>query len=316
MSRKNKLVSVIIVTRNRKKDLIDCVQSLIDSKYSPIEIIVIDNASDKPLKTWFVKKFPRVILYSSKENLGAAQGRNEGIKLAKGEFLLFMDDDGVADKKMISELVKTLELKKKFGIAQPKIYDKDIDNLLQGAGHEINLLTGRITGWGVREFDEGQYDLLREIPLAGCIWMAKRSVINKIGGYDTDYFIPFEDSDFSYRASKAGFKILCIPSSKAWHQGRKVTFVHPALEWLGITSVERAYRVSRNKLIYMRKHAPFPKNILYFFTILPVYIILQCIIILSSGRMDVFRNYLLGLMDGMRYVMTHKSKNEVYQKIS
>ncbi|HET7098887.1 MAG TPA: glycosyltransferase [Patescibacteria group bacterium] len=301
--KKEKLVSVIIVTRDRKKDLLECLNSYVKSSYKNIEIIVIDNASRPPVLTWLPKKFKNVNLITRDTNVGAAEGRNIGIENAKGEYLIFTDDDAYAGRDMVKNLIDVFAKQKKAGIVQPLIYDKNKKNFLQGAGHDVNLLTGRIRAWGVQEKDMGQYDGIREVPLCGCVWMVKRNVIEKIGNYDEDYFIPYEDSDFSMRAREAGFKLYCYSKAKSWHQGIKKTFVHPRIEWLGITSKERAFRVAKNKMIFMRKHSPFPQNIFFFLIMLPAYILVHSAIIISSGRFDVLWQYFLGILSGILYIL-------------
>lgn len=308
-----KLVSIVIVSKDRKKDLIECLDSYIKSSYNNIEIILVDNGSRPPLLTWLPKKYPKVKLITSDVNLGAAEGRNRGLEVAKGRYILFTDDDAYADRDMVKYLVDVFEKNTDAGIIAPLLYDKQKKNMLQGAGHNINLLTGRVHAWGVRELDKGQYDGLKEVPLCGCVWMVKREVFDKIGNYDKEYFIPYEDSDFSFRAGKAGFKIYYYSKAKTWHQGKKSTYVHSWVEWLGITSPERAYRVARNKMIFMRKHSPFPQNLFFFFVLLPVYTILHSLIILSSRRLDILFKYWLGFLSGLWFCLIYPLRG-VYTK--
>lgn len=303
--KKEKLVSVIVVTKDRKKDLLECLDSYLKSSYKNIEIIVIDNASRPPVLTWLPKQYKKLNLITSDVNLGAAEGRNRGVKEAKGEYLIFTDDDAYADRDMVKNLVYVFEKNKKAGIVQPLVYDKNKKDYLQGAGHDINLLTGRIRAWGVNEKDTGQYEGLREVPMCGCVWMVRRKVIDIIGNYDEDYFIPYEDSDFSIRARKAGFKLYCYSEAKSWHQGIKKTFVSPQVEWLGITSKERAFRIAKNKMIFMRKHSPFPKNIFFFFIMFPLYTLVHSLIILSSGKFNILFTYWTGVLSGLWYVITY-----------
>jgi len=311
------LVSVVIVTKDRKKDLEKCVSAFLKSDYKPLEIIVVDNDSRPPLVTWFEKKYPKVNLVTSDQNLGAAEGRNWGARVAKGDYLLFSDDDAYPAKDMISKLVEAFKSHKKAGIIQPLVYDNRKKNYLQGAGHNIDLLTGRIEADGVQEKDIGQYDGVREVPLCGCVWMVSRKAWEVVGEYDEDYFIPYEDSDYSMRARESGFKNYCTSEAKTWHQGKKTTYVHPRLEWLGITSSRRAYRIARNKIIYMKKHSPFPKNIIFFFVILPITVVLQSIIILSTLKLDIFTRYILGLFAGIAYIFYSPLLNlrEEYKKL-
>lgn len=299
-----KLVSVIIVSKDRKKDLIDCVDSYLKSSYKPLEIIVVDNGSKPPLVTWFGKKFKNVRLITSEFNIGAAAGRNLGLKESKGDYILFTDDDAYAERDMVKNLVLVFEKNPQTGIAQPLVYDRENKQILQGAGHDINLTTGRIWAAGVKVKDIGQYNGLREVPMCGCVWMVKRKVFDIIGNYDEDYFIPYEDSDFSIRAKKALFKLYCTSLAKTWHRGHKSTFVHPWIEWLGITSAERAYRVARNKMIFMRKHSPFPNILIFFFILMPIYTLTHSLIIILTRRFDILLKYWLGVISGILYSLT------------
>ncbi len=148
-----KLVSVVIVSKDRKKDILECLDSYFKSSYKNIEVIVVDNASRPPLVTWLPKKYPKVKLITNHVNLGAAKGRNKGLELATGDFVLFSDDDAYADKDMIKHLVEVFEKRKDAGIVTPLLYDKQKKDMLQGAGHDIDLLTCRIKAWGVKEKD-------------------------------------------------------------------------------------------------------------------------------------------------------------------
>ncbi len=309
----SKLVSVVIVSKDRKKDLTDCIDSYLKSSYKPLEIIVLDNGSRPPLFSWFTKKYPTVKLIISEFNIGAAAGRNLGLKEAKGEYIIFTDDDAYADKNMVENLVSVFEKNPKTGIVQPLVYDREKKELLQGAGHDISLTTGRIWAAGVKVKDIGQYNGLREVPMCGCVWMVKREVFEQIGNYDEDYFIPYEDSDFSIRARKAGFKLYCYSEAKTWHRGIKSTFVHPWIEWLGITSPERAFRVARNKMIFMRKHSPLPNNLIFFFVLFPIYVLIHSFIILLARRFDILFKYWFGVISGLTYAATYPLNKKIIQ---
>lgn len=303
-----KSISAIIVTINRKKDLIRCLRSLQASEYKKIEIIVVDNGSKQPVSSWLRKLFPKVKLIRSEINLGAAGGRNLGIKFAKSKYLLFMDDDAEADKAMIRELLKVLQKNSTVGIVHPKIYDMGKRDVLQGLGCEISLLTGRVSAIGIREKDTGQYNSIKEVSTVGCIWMVKRRVIEKIGGYDEEYFIPYEDLDFSFRARKAGFEILFVPKALAWHKGIKLTFINPLIDYIGIRTADRAYRIARNKIIFMRKFSPFPKNLFFFFLLMPIYMIVHSLIIIAAWRLDILYQYWLGVLSGLWYSLGYSLK--------
>jgi len=132
----------------------------------------------------------------------------------------------------------------------------------------------------------------------------KREVFEKIGNYDENYFILYEDCDFSTRARKVGFKVYCTSDAKTWHRSSyKKSTAHPFITWLGITSPERAERVARNKIIFMRKHASLFSFLFFFFILLPLYTLAHSIIVVSVGRFDVLKNYWRGLFSGIKYAL-------------
>lgn len=310
------LVSVIIVTRNRKNELIRCLTSIQASNYKKIEIIIIDNGTNPPVSSWLTK-IPKIMVTRSDKNLGAAGGRNIGLSLAKGNFLLFMDDDTKVHPGMIGELLNVFQRNSQVGIVQPKIFCMENKNVLQGIGCNINLLTGRISALGIREKDEGQFDKIEEISTVGCIWMVKKEVINKIGNYDENYFIPYEDLDFSLRARKKGFKILFAAKALAWHDSIKGTYINPWLDYIGIRSTDQAYRIARNKIIFLKKHAPILNLLFFLFFILPMYIVIHSLIILLSNRINLIFDYWKGVIAGLIYVVIgnqNMNLNKMYYK--
>lgn len=297
-------VSAVIVTRNRNRELSGCIDSLLKSSFKPFEIIVVDNASDFPVSLWIKRRYPRIKIIRSRTNVGAAEGRNLGISQSKGEYILFLDDDAYADSDMVANLLQAFSKTKNAGLIQPLVYDKKRKNILQGAGHDINITTGRVTAWGANEEDKDQYQGLREIPMCGCVWMVKREVFEKIGNFDPEYFIPYEDSDLCLRVRKSGYKIYCYSLAKAWHQGSKKTNINPLIEWLGITSPERAFRVSRNKILFMAKNAPIKNFLLFSLFFNPVYIFTHSLIILLSARIDILEHYWKGVFSGISWCLS------------
>ena len=100
---KTKELSVVIITRDRKKELLECLQSIFSQSRSPDEIIVVDNGSRQK-----VRNIHGIKLVRSETNLGGAGGRNLGLLHTTGKYILFMDDDAVADKDMLKELHKII----------------------------------------------------------------------------------------------------------------------------------------------------------------------------------------------------------------
>ena len=87
------LISIIILNYHVKKELFDCLQSIINSRPKVnYEIIIVDNDEVKTIKKDLLKKFPKV-LYVPNENKGFGQGNNVGAKYAKGQYFFFLNPD-------------------------------------------------------------------------------------------------------------------------------------------------------------------------------------------------------------------------------
>ena len=298
-----KLVSVVIVTKDRPKEVGKAMASIYRQTYKPIEVVLVDNGSINRVSDLIKDKYRKTKIISNLTYRGAAGGRNLGFLNTKGEFIFFMDDDAFADKDAISQLIKVAQQDPKIGIVGPKIYYANKKNVIQGIGHNINLLTGRVIGIGVGKQDFGQYEKIIDIPMIGCAWMVKRGVFNKIGKYDEDFFIPYEDSDFSIRARKADFRICYVPKAHIWHSSHYNLDIPQSIQWLGIINAERAYRISRNKIIFMKKHAHFLNLLIFLLIFSPIYVMVHSAIILFSRRLDILRYYWKGLLSGFKYVL-------------
>lgn len=297
----NALVSVIIVTRNRKQEFVAGLESIIASDYKPIEIIVIDNKSDFDI-SFLIPKKSDVKVIKSDTNLGAAGGRNLGAQHAKGEYLLFFDDDVIADKRMVSELVDGIQKKSSYAVVSPKILDLDDPKTIQAVGHWVNMITGRIGGWGVYEKDVGQYEQMLKVPMAGGVLMVKKKVFKALSGFDEVFFIPYEDSDFTYRATRKGLDVVYVPKAFCLHPSKKSSFPKK-LQMLGVTSPERAYRTLRNKIIIIRKNGKWYEVLLFLFIFLPLYLIIHSVIIISVRDFTTLRYYWRGALSGLGYVI-------------
>src|SRR5712691_10573682 len=85
------LVTVVVVTRNRRNDNIECIQSVLDSNYLQLEVIMVDNGSRDGTLEVVKEKFPSIRVIANQENLGLAEARNIGQRVAKGAYILFLD---------------------------------------------------------------------------------------------------------------------------------------------------------------------------------------------------------------------------------
>ena len=111
-------VSIVIANYNGKKYLDVCLRSVLKSKYPNFELLITDDGSiDESIKiiNSYIKKDKRIRLFKNKKNIGAAASRNIAIKKAKGEIIVFLDNDTEVHPNWLNELVKTLGNDKQIG---------------------------------------------------------------------------------------------------------------------------------------------------------------------------------------------------------
>lgn len=108
--KKNDLISIVIPVYNAEKYLHECLESIVNQTYNNIEIILVNDGSkdsSKEICEYFVKKYKN-IKFINQKNKGVSSARNEGIKKATGEYILFVDSDDYIDKNMIELLYNAI----------------------------------------------------------------------------------------------------------------------------------------------------------------------------------------------------------------
>ncbi|MCK4891324.1 MAG: glycosyltransferase family 2 protein, partial [Candidatus Pacebacteria bacterium] len=199
-----------------------CLKSLEKINYSNYKIVVVDNGSEDDSVSAIKKQFSEVKIIENKKNLGFAGGNNVGIKYAidsGADYVLLINNDTTVEEDFLSELVEAGESDEKIGILGSKIYFYSDPNRIWFAGGKVNWLKNKGTHIGLDQIDNGQYDKIKETDyLTGCCLLIKREVVEKIGVLAEDYFLYYEDTDFSLRTKNAGYRSIYVPKSKIYHK--------------------------------------------------------------------------------------------------
>ena len=219
------LVSIITVSYNGKKHLKEFLLSLRKLKYPKFELILVDNnSSDDSVE--FVKKYHKwVKLIQNKENLGFVGGNNIGIKKAQGKYIVLLNNDTKVEPNWLKELIKPLEENQKIAVTTSKVKLYRNKNLLNSAGIVVDIygfgLSRGLPAGKKFERDIGQYNKREEIFSGyGAAMAFKKDLIKKIGYFNHDYEMYYEEIDFCWRARLAGYEILYVPSSVVYHKFR------------------------------------------------------------------------------------------------
>lgn len=238
-------VGVIILNYKVADLALLAIKSVQNSTYKNIQIYAIDNNSGDSFEEK-VKELEHVAFIQTGDNLGFAGGNNVGIKRALKEgcgWIFILNPDAIVEKDSIDLLVKRA-VATHADIANPKIYFAH-SKKIWFAGKNFDLLNVLGSHRGVDEIDTGKYD--EEIEMKdgnGAALLIHKRVFEKIGFMDEDYFLYYEESDFCYRAHKAGFKIMYIPSSIVYHENAKST---------GLGSPLQDYFITRNRMLFAKK---------------------------------------------------------------
>jgi GT2 family glycosyltransferase len=243
------VVSVIILNYNGKEYIEECIDSILRQTCKDREIIVVDNGSTDGSLAIIKEKFAgRIRLIENKDNLGFAGGNNVGISSARGSYIALLNNDAVPDVNWLSELVGAARKSDSdFGMWASKILFYDDRKIIDTAGHLI-YRDGLNRGRGKGELDRGQYDREEEVFFpSGCAALYSKSMLGRIGLFDTDFFAYGDDTDVGLKARIAGWKCLYVPAAIVYHRSSATT---------GRYSPLKAYLVERNRLWILIKYFP------------------------------------------------------------
>jgi len=210
-----KKVSAIIVNWNGKDETADCIQSLLNQDYSNLEIIVSDNGSTDGSVDFLRERFSSsVLLLENGRNLGFGTAVNRGLEAAKGDYLIFLNNDLILEPDSIGEMVQLLLSNDEIGAAVPKILYYEKRDTLNSFGVLIHY-TGIACPNKIDQIDDPNLELTETA--CGGIFMFPRKVYATIGGFDEDLFLYHEDHDLSWRIRLAGWKIMVTPKAVLYH---------------------------------------------------------------------------------------------------
>jgi GT2 family glycosyltransferase len=246
-----KKVAVMILNWNRKDNVLDCLSHIYELDYPVRHVIVVDNASTDDSVAAVRAKYPEVIVVENDRNYGAPEGKNIGLRksLETDMDVVFMvDNDIVVARDSLTQLMDVLEKHPDAGTVGSKMYDYSKPDILLSAGGLIDFTENVTRGRGDCEKDIGKFEIVEEVDyLWGGAMIATRDVLQKVGLFDTDYLgYWFEDSDYSVRVRKAGFRVYFCGPSKVWHRP------HKTVEQF---SFRKKYLATRNAIRFMKKHA-------------------------------------------------------------
>ena len=238
-------LSIITVNYNGLQDTCELIDSITFT--DDTEVIVVDNASKRNEASVIQERYPQIKVIKSEQNLGFAGGNNIGIKQAKGKYLFLVNNDAVFKDYNIQALIDRIESSSSIGIVCPKIRFDWGNHPIQFAGYTpLSKITIRNQAIGFGEEDNGQYETAHPTPYAhGAAMLIKREAIEKGGWMPECFFLYYEGLDWSMMFTNAGYEIWYEPACTIYHKESQST---------GRNSKLRAYYLTRNRLLFIKRN--------------------------------------------------------------
>lgn len=269
------MLSIIIVSWNTRDLLRRCLQSIEANKgETAVEIIVVDNASHDGTPDMLRAEFPQVQLIESGANLGFSAGNNVGLAAAQGDYLLLLNPDTEIVGDALQRLIATLAENPFAGVVAPRLHYGD--GSPQITRHRFPLLwtlatastplaplfapllnrfyyqTNHNKGLGFDNLPAPIHsgdamDSRHSQPtdwLTGAALLLKREVYQRVGGFDEQFFMYFEETDWQRRIKAAGWTILYDPAA---------LIIHHEAQSSGQVGGKRDFIFNRSRLRYAAK---------------------------------------------------------------
>ncbi len=225
-------VSIVIVNWNTKELLCNCLES-VEAQTGKVnyEIIVVDNDSFDGSAEMVVGRFPKVAIITNNINHGYATAINQGIKLAKGRYILVLNSDIIICEDAIAKTIEYADKHPEAAVVGPQVREDEytIQPTCFGYPGPLNLA---FRFFGLARFFPTNHFFGREMMqwwnrrtvrevdvVSGMFMLVRRIAIEQVGMMDESYFLYYEETDWCLRFSKAGWKMVFWPGAKIIHIG-------------------------------------------------------------------------------------------------
>ncbi len=282
MENNKELISINILSYNRKDELRNTLSKVIEQDYKNIEVIVVDNASTDGAAEMIKQEFPSVHLIRLKKNVGIA-GWNEGFKIAKGKYVLVLDDDSYPENGTILRGVKEFNENQNLAIVAFGVYNTKLKV------HET------------KDF------LNPPFFFNGCGAMFRKSIFDVTGYFNEMIFIYYHEFDFSAVVYDNGYDIMYIGDALIVHEQSKLSRGYKKIEGNPFKSAYRFYHYFISlSIILMQKF-----SLYYIVFFLPKWFLNRLIVCLFN---KYYKEYFKAIVYLFRYSIKILSKRKVLKK--
>lgn len=211
-------VSITIPTWNGKHHLEACLPSLARQTYQDFEVIIVDNGSQDGTVEWLRENYPEMRIEAQATNVGVTAAFNIGVKAARGEYIVLLNNDTEAEPIWLEELVRVADKYPTAGSVSSKMKVWDDRTLIHTAG-DYYTVSGRPGNRGVWQKDDGRWEQEEWIfgPCGGAA-LYRRTLFERIGYFDERFGSYLEDVDLAWRAQLAGLGCVFAPHAVVYHK--------------------------------------------------------------------------------------------------
>ncbi|MBN1260764.1 MAG: glycosyltransferase family 2 protein [Anaerolineae bacterium] len=234
--------SIIIVAYNGLDYIERCLDSVLKTLSDRDELIVVDNASTDGTPDAIVQICPAAGVVCNPTNVGFAAACNQGAQEAKGEILVFLNQDTYVSPGWLSTLIEGLHENGGGGLTTSKILQMQHPDRIHLCGQDVHY-TGLVFGRGFQETAGRRTAAEAVDAVAGASFAITRQLWEALGGFDETFFMYYEETDLSWRARLRGYTSRYVPNSIVFHDYRPRSM-----------SAFQAYHIFRNRCLMALKN--------------------------------------------------------------
>ena len=247
-------VACVVLNWNRWVDTIQCLNALKECIYPQLSLIIVDNGSTDDSVARIRSAHPDVLVLESGTNLGFAGGNNIGIRYALmhgADYVWLLNNDTNPASDAVSALVAKALSDERLGAVASICYFADAPSVVQAwAGSRVNLWIG----YGRLCTEPHDDDWLHS--LNGTSMLIARTALRDVGLLDEGFFLYWEDTDFSLRLRKKGWRIAAAPESRVLHKVSASTARNKLL-------LDRYHTASGLRLLRLHSPAPVLSSLIF-----------------------------------------------------
>jgi GT2 family glycosyltransferase len=230
MEFKTHLVSLIVISYNEIDHISNSLNALMGQSYPNFEVIVYDNGSIDGTPEYVEKHYPQVKLIKGAKNLGFGGANNQATKIARGKYVGFLNCDAVVSPSWLEPIIELLEKDNTIGCVGAELLCSENQNMILSHGTGIHLSgisyardKGKVAGSSIEPIEVGG--------VSGGAFLINREFFLEIGGFESLFFLYYEDTDLSLRIRLLGKRCVVMQGARVYHNcesrfgARKIFFL-------------------------------------------------------------------------------------------